>query len=387
MRRRGFTLIEVLLAVAILSFVIAGISQVLIKQSQASTQQIQQRDMEESGRLALMELARAVRLSGYGINPLAAFDFDRYGCATPGTATSCNNSKTRDAIDAPDELVVSWRDPTFSRSATGITGSGPWTVTLATALPVQPLKAGRIVQMLCAGAEPSVYLALSSDTTASGTSMVLRSLANADGYYTGYLTTGALNAAPTDGCFATATVMMVERTRYFVAPDTDGVPSLWRERGRSTGNELLFRGIEDVQLTYDIIQPPAGSAFASGGATPATAPACASTLWNFGTCATSNPPSETATAPDWRNDAYLSANRYTGHPVNIGTVNIFIVARATLSSADGTGDGVPLLGNRPARAANNFHRSVLSISESPENLLTRAHFLPPVFANSNVGGG
>ncbi len=387
MKTRGFTLIEVMLSVTILAFVMAGISSVLIKQSQASVQQLQQRDMEESGRLALMELARAVRLGGYGINPLGAFDFDRYGCATPGTGTSCNNGKTRDAVDAPDELVVSWRDPTFSRSATGITGAGPWTVTVATALPAQPLLAGRIVQLLCAGAEPSVYLALSSDTAPSGTSMVLRQLGAADGYYTGYLSSGALNTTPANGCFATASVMMVERTRYYVAADTDGVPSLWRERGRQQGNELLFRGIEDLQLTYDIGQPPAGSAFAAGGATPATAPACASTLWTFGTCVTSNPPLETATAPDWRIDNYDSANRYTGHPVNIRNVNIFIVARATLRSSDGSGDGVPLLGNRPARAADNFHRTVLSITEQSENLLTRAHFLPPVFANSNVGGG
>jgi len=54
----GFTLIEVLVSVAILAFVVAGISQVLIKQSPASSVQAGQPSLEEeSGRLALIELA------------------------------------------------------------------------------------------------------------------------------------------------------------------------------------------------------------------------------------------------------------------------------------------------------------------------------------------
>jgi len=85
--------------------VVAGISQVLIKQSQASSVQAGQRDLEESGRLALIELGRAIRLAGYGIDPTAAFDFGRFACTTPGTASTCNGGG-RDRTDAPDELVV-----------------------------------------------------------------------------------------------------------------------------------------------------------------------------------------------------------------------------------------------------------------------------------------
>lgn len=384
-RPSGFTLIEVMMATLILAFVIAGISGVLVAQGQATVTQTQQRDIEESARLASMELARAVRLAGYGINPLAGFDFDRYACATPGTGSSCPNGG-RDRIDGPDEVVMSWRDPSFSRSATAISGAGPWTVTLNAAL-TAPLSGGRIVQMLCAGAEPSVYLAVNADTASGALQLVLRALTAADGYYTGYTSTGAANTSPADGCFATASVMLVERVRYFVANDADGVPALWKERGRGA-NELLYRGVEDLQLTYDIGQPPSGSAFATGGATPAAAPACGATLWTFGTCATAGAPVESATAPDWRNDSYDSANRYTGHPVNIRAVNIFVVGRANLTVRDNTpGDSVPALGNRPARSAGAFHRTVVSISEQPLNLLARAHFLPPIFTSSNVGGG
>src|SRR5438045_1686406 len=72
-RRAGFTLIEIMISVAILVFVMAGISTVLLKQSQASSMQSLQRDLEQSGRLAVLDLAHAVRWAGYGIAPPAAF--------------------------------------------------------------------------------------------------------------------------------------------------------------------------------------------------------------------------------------------------------------------------------------------------------------------------
>lgn len=376
---KGFTLIEVMISVVILAFIISGISLVLIKQSQASAVQMGQRDLEESGRLALLELGRAVRQAGYGITPIAAFDFDRFACTTPGTGSTCPNGG-RDRSDGPDELVVAWRDPIFTRAITSKTGAGPYTLGFGTAL-TQALKQGRIIQLLCTGAEPSAYVALNADAAVGDTSVTVRVLTNADGYFP--------SAAPTDACFLSASMFLVERVRYYVANDPTGVPSLYRDRGRGT-QELLFRGIEDVQLSYDIGQPPAGSAFAAGGATPAAAPGCVNGVatWSFGSCpGVAGTPVETATAPDWRNDSYDSVNRYTGNPANIRNVNIFVVARSTRASPDRTGDGVPALLNRPLLNVDTFHREVLSVSEQPQNLLSRAHFLPPVFTNGNVGGG
>jgi len=58
MSRRGFSLIELMLALGITSVVVAGISIVLLKQSQASVKMNQQRTLEETGRQALLEIAR-----------------------------------------------------------------------------------------------------------------------------------------------------------------------------------------------------------------------------------------------------------------------------------------------------------------------------------------
>src|SRR5207237_10482132 len=100
MNRRGFTLLEMLIAMGVTSIVIAVISIVLLKQSQASVKQTQQRTLEETGRQALLEIAYAVRMAGAGIDPTAAFDFDRYGCGTPGSANTCNNNPGLDASAA-----------------------------------------------------------------------------------------------------------------------------------------------------------------------------------------------------------------------------------------------------------------------------------------------
>jgi hypothetical protein len=226
-------------------------------------------------------------------------------------------------------------------------------------------------------------VAVNTDAAAGDTTLSVRTATAADGYFP--------TASPTDGCFATASMFLIERVRYYVANDASGVPALFRDRGRGT-QELLYRGVEDLQLTYDIGQPPTGSNFATGGTTPAAAPGCTPPAgvagWSFGSCAgVTGTPLQTATAPDWRTDAYDSANRYTGHPANIRNVNIFVVARSTRQSPDRTGDAVPAIGNRPLRTVDTFHRYVLTDSEQPQNLLSRAHFLPPVFTNGNVGGG
>ena len=379
MRRRGFTLIEVMLAVAILAIVIAGISGLLVQQGLLFAKQQLQRTLEENGRLALLDVSRAVRQAGYGISPIAAFDFDRYACATPGTASTCPKGG-RDRIDGPDELVVSFRDPAFSRNATSLVGSGPWTLTLDRPV-AQLLRAGRVVQLLCAGAEPSAYLALSADAPAGSGTLALRPLSNADGYFP--------QDGPTDSCFGAAVVMLVERQRYFVQDDAFGVPCLYRERGRGR-IELLERGIEDLQLTWQIGPPPAGSPYAAAGATPVAPPeSCAGVPgWIFGGCAgVAETPSEVAAPPDWRNDPYDFPSRYGAHPANVRSVTITVVARSLQETPDRSGDPLPALANRAALPAGVFKRSVSRLIEQTPNLLTRAHFLPPVFASGNVGGG
>jgi len=374
MNRRGFSLVELLVVVGITSVVVAGISTVLVKQSQASVKQTQQRTLEETGRQALLELAFAVRMAGAGIVPTAAFDFDHYACNTPGTASTCNNNPgierapltptpaapgLRDKIDGPDELVVSYRDPVFSRNVKGIAGLGPYTVTIDKGL-TAPIRQGRIAMLLCSGADPVSYVKFSADAAAGALTVTLNAVEDADGTYP--------KTPPTDNCFANSSMVLVERARYYVAKDFDGVPALFRDRGRTGDPQVLFRGIEDMQLTYTIGPPPAGSALP-------TIVGCG-TGWVFGSCDQGIPLNPAVPDPDWIKDAYDSPTRFTARPANIRSVEINLVARSTQASPDKAGDPVPKIGNRPGRAADSFSRSILKLTEQTPNLLARATVMP-----------
>ena len=383
---RGFTLIEIMIAVGILAAVMAGISGLLIQQSLQSVKNETQRSLEDNGRLAMLDIMGAVRFAGYGISPLAAFDFDRYACTTPGTPNSCNGGG-RDRADAPDEIVMSWRDLLFARDVNGITGSGPWTVTLDRAL-TQPLLSGRIMQMICrSDASQAAYLKLNADAAIGATTLTLAIVQTSDGYYPA--------VGPTDACFSLGAtskpgLFLIERRRYYIANDTTGMPSLFRERGRG-GAELVQRGIEDLQLSYTISSPPTLTpASPNAGVTPPVS--CAGvTGWVFGECVgTAGQPSHTATPTPTPDLPYDSIERYSGHPLNIRTVTVTVVARGTQNSPDGIGDSLPAIGNRAARAAGLYKRGIFSVSEQVPNTLQKVNFLPVIGSTGtgyNVGGG
>ncbi|MFL5246272.1 MAG: PilW family protein [Myxococcales bacterium] len=374
MNRRGFSLLELVIAVGITSVVVAGISVILVKQSQASVKQTQQRSMEETGRQALLELAYAVRMAGAGIAPTAAFDFDHYACSTPGTATSCNNNPgierapltptpgvpgQRDKTDGPDELVVSYRDPVFSRNLTNLVGLGPYTATLDNPLRTS-IRQGRIAMLLCSGADPVSYVKFSADAPEGALSVTLNAVEDADGNYP--------KTPPSDNCFAKSSMVLVERVRYYVANDFDGVPALFRDRGRAGDPQVLLRGIEDLQLTYTIGPAPAGSG--------APTIAGCGTGWVFGSCNQGVPLAPAVPDPDWVKDAYDAPTRFTARPANIRSVEINLVARATAASPDKAGDPVPQIANRPGRAADTFPRSIFKLTEQTPNLLARATVMP-----------
>jgi hypothetical protein len=244
------------------------------------------------------------------------------------------------------------------------------------------IKQGRIAMLLCSGADPVSYVAFASDANPGESSVTLRALTDADGYYP--------QTGPTEGCFAKGTLALVERVRYFVANDFDGVPALFRDRGRTGDPQVLFRGIEDLQLAYQI-----GSGNAPGGPTPGStvapapsAPACLGTSWVFGACAdrAETPSEDSSLAPDWMNEGYDAARRYTAHAANIRAVQITLVARGTQSSPDKAGDP-PIallppatLANRntpaPDPAGKKYVRTVLTMSEQTPNLLSRARLAP-----------
>jgi type II secretory pathway pseudopilin PulG len=156
-RERGFSLVELMIALVISMVVIAGALALLTSQQRSFRASASDRALQETARLAVDHVATNLRLAGFGVDPSFAFDFGAQADvpmarAAPGTAVSkpawkCASAVTcRDRIDSPDEVVFLARDPAFGRtlaqpaSASELVLAGPL---------VSPLRAGQILQVMC----------------------------------------------------------------------------------------------------------------------------------------------------------------------------------------------------------------------------------------------
>jgi prepilin-type N-terminal cleavage/methylation domain-containing protein len=72
-RKKGLTLVELLLALALSSILIAALYRVLISQHKTYGIQEQVADMQQNLRIALDQMTREIRMAGYGGNILAIF--------------------------------------------------------------------------------------------------------------------------------------------------------------------------------------------------------------------------------------------------------------------------------------------------------------------------
>ena len=109
-RVAGFTLIELMITVAIVAVVVAGIFAVVHAQQQAYADGQRLRVAQASARSALLYLEERVPLAGLGTSPSLAFDFGRY---TTGPCPTGMGACARDAIDNSDELVFVARNPRY----------------------------------------------------------------------------------------------------------------------------------------------------------------------------------------------------------------------------------------------------------------------------------
>ena len=66
MNQRGVTLIELLVALVITSFLMAGVYQVVVRQGRVYSAQEQVVDVQQSVRVAMDHMVRDIRMAGYG---------------------------------------------------------------------------------------------------------------------------------------------------------------------------------------------------------------------------------------------------------------------------------------------------------------------------------
>jgi len=109
-RRRGFTLLEVLVGLAISLIVIGMVTAIFLGQQRTFQSLDVNRVASEAARDAFLEIEPALRRAGFG-HPRHAFDFTNYACP----ARPC-----RDSATAPDTIVFYARNPTYQ-----LVGPGP----------------------------------------------------------------------------------------------------------------------------------------------------------------------------------------------------------------------------------------------------------------------
>jgi hypothetical protein len=271
---------------------------VLAAQNASVTKQTGVGSAVAQGELALDVLERAIRLAGTGIDPQLAFDFDSYRCQFPGVAgvgmtesANCGNG-VRDARNAPDELVLAYRDPAYSVAATTAdTRAGcdagnaktfvgkVWGVTAATnssvSLVLKPgdtILPGQVLQIVCIDGLSYTYATASNSVSVLPTAAACSTLtvtlytnANARDPYNqpGFLSTACFSA----GGVQSARAYAVRRNRFFIRRDLNGPAPhtyLMLDQGldlnspAGLGDEDLLpvaADIEDLQVAYATEQP------------------------------------------------------------------------------------------------------------------------------------
>jgi type IV pilus assembly protein PilW len=157
-RQRGFTLIELMVGSAVTFLTVLAVSAAFLGYTQSFYTQAGIRGGQASLRQTHMMVVRNLRMAGYGMEPMHAFDFpDGWSRDSLG------------AINRSDRLVFRMRNPAFNATATSMTST---TITLGGGLS-ETLRRGQIVQVVCPGALGWTYGQLSADAPRGTSSLVL----------------------------------------------------------------------------------------------------------------------------------------------------------------------------------------------------------------------
>lgn len=401
---RGFTLVELLIALTV-STVVVGAALLLLNVQQRSFRDgAGDRALQASGRVALESITSALRIAGYGMDPAMAFDFgamiapqDRAPLAPGVTGVAfggyaCDvDVECRDRTDGPDELVFLNRHAQFGRvvqsaSAAELVIQGPLRA---------PIRRGQILQAVCySGDMRWAYVTAARDVPADpGVPSVRIELAPGSG------TDFPLqNDYLADACYASgqARVFKIERHRFLVQTydpagnvvpwgSPGGRPYLMLDRGLLDGAgapllSVVAPDVEDLQLSYVFALAPAGTQVR--GATEGV---------RLGNAPESIDLAPASGFPTYATER-LAVQRATGYPANIRAVRVAVVVRSGEPYVN-TVEPVPAAGNRPATALPDvagYRRSVFETSVAVPNMESRGPVFPTIGAAAdqlNVGGG
>jgi len=393
--QRGFSLMELAVALGVSAIVIAGALTILIGQQRTFKGSAGDRAVQEAGRVALERLTSELRLAGYGMDPGMAFDFgaaaspQATAILEPGVATVpfggylCDKPVAcRDRVDGPDEIVFHYRNPVFGKEV--LTATHPIAETeLWLQGPLNtPIQAGQILQVVCYG-EPLTwaYVTVSKRAEPTADPEFAVQLAAPTGGDSDFPMQNKFFAM--DGCFlGEVRAFKIERRRYFIDTFTDqGQRVAWGTAGARSYlmvdeglrddagpiHAVVAQDVEDLQLAYVFPLAPAPTQVRGDAeGVPLQDQADGIDL-----APTTIPSIPTYFVPS------RDVSRATGHPSNARAVRVAVVVQQPGDDAAVVDPALPRLLNRAelAREARR-RRSVFQTTVSVPNMESRGPTYP-----------
>jgi type IV pilus assembly protein PilW len=417
MRARGFSLLELLVAVAVSTIVVAAGVTLLLGTQQAFESGKDERAMQEAARVAMDEVTARLRTAGYGLEPTFAFDFgqaatvmDRlpagqtvrfggYSCL----AANGGNVACRDSIAGPDELVFYARDPDFARNVSEV-GVNSLTLTPPASGRATNLSPGQILQVMCYGTAGQwlwAYVQVQSVDATTNAAQIQVTLDSSPGPPNANDFPVQSSLLASQGCFAGGQrrAFKIDRYRYFVAAvDAGGTIQNWETPGTrpylmldqglqdASGNTIftpIAPDVEDMQVAYVF---PQASNVQLAGATQTTRLADSASGIDL----------SAPQIPSFSTPTY-DPIRLTNHPANIRAVRVALTLRTERADPKIADATVPAALNRPDVAGEaGYRRMVFETTAYTHNLETRLPVFPaydPSFTTTclgtsgNCGGG
>jgi type IV pilus assembly protein PilW len=427
---RGFSLIELVIALGISVIVIAGGLTLMVSQQHLFRTTAGDRNLQENARIAVGAITSDLRMAGFGVDPSLAFDFgpmanlrmDRaYGGLTFASASGPTGSGNacgalcRDSTAGPDEIAFFSRDPSFGPHPLTVAATAATTTLRFALLPGQTsvdVQAGQVLQLVCyTGAMTWAYVTATGAAAVQGDGTATVTIANAGG--TTFPNQTAFLADPCFGSVATVTgglvvpstmagavqVLKVDRYHYFIQSyDAAGNIQPW---GSANARPYLMvdhgligvGGIAQVPVAPDVEDLQFAYVFPNAAATPLVGATSGAAIGN-GEDGINLAPA--AGGPAY-SDPTNSLTRQNHHPGNIGAVRLSVVVRTPVADLGLANSAtVPAAGNRPDTAGPaGYTRLLVDTTIAVPNLGTLAPYFPtyttfPATSGNrqlNVGGG
>ena len=378
--RRGFTLAELLVGLAVTSIVMTAVVAIFVGVQRSYQAETEVKYITENGRGALQFLERTLPLAGYGIDPRVAFDFTNQASRDNQSITGMTFTPAQPAMSPAgpavigDELAFRFRDPAFLRA--GRLNSSNTTVTLDEALGVAlPVK--KLLMVGCRGGVDYAMVRVATAAAATATSISVTNAAAPFVASAANCLTGTGSNSPW--------VFIVQEHRLRIV-NLGGRPWL-----------VSFRNLEDGVTTlsadnYDPIAPDVESfqvAFGMNRARPSLTccTAAVDTGGNtnhivgdaIGESFFAQPANVLTSLPNYRT-GYDKPERFQARPANIRSVHIAFVVRSSRTNPQ---QGKTELRtddlfnyDAPAPTSDGFKRSLFHTAIMTPNLISRSGFGP-----------